>query len=151
MTVAVASSKSKNITSAVDISAGFKFMTYSIKDHPEMGDIDALQAAANLNFDLKPVLFFLPENLHLIIDAGLSYNLGTKVEPKSNQYNGKPTYGGIGFNSGISLDYHLNDLPVAFRIFGTNTVVPQGIPFPDKKTGFINFGANLIIILKRHR
>ena len=135
---------------AVDISGGFRIMTYGIKDHPEMGNIDALQFALNLSSDLKPVFFFLPKNLHLNLDAGISYNVGMRVEPKSNQYDGKPTYGGVGLNSGISFDYHFNDLPIALRIFGSNTIVPQGIPFPEEKTGFINFGANLIVVLKRH-
>ena len=96
-------------------------MTYGIKDHPEMGNIDALQFALNLSSDLKPVFFFLPKNLHLNLDAGISYNVGMKVEPISNQYDGKPTYGGVGLNSGISFDYHFDDLPIALRIFGSNT------------------------------
>ena len=135
---------------ALDFSGGFKIMTYGIREHPEMGDIDALQAAGSISADLKPVLFFLPKNVHLIVNFGLSYNLGLKVEPKSNQYEGTPTYGGIGINSGLGIDYHLDELPIAFRLFANNTVIPQGIPFPEEKTGFINFGANIIVVLKRH-
>jgi len=51
---------------------------------------------------------------------------------------------------GTSMDYHLQDLPLAFRIFINNTIIPQGIPFPELKTGYVNVGANLILILKRH-
>ena len=135
---------------AVDIAGGLRLMTYGIIQHPEMGDIDALQTAGFISADLKPVLFFLPKNMHLCLDFGLSYNLGLKVTPNSDQYEGKATYGGVGVNSGFSIDYHLNELPIAFRLFANNSIVPQGIPFPDEKTGFINFGANIVVVLKRH-
>ena len=136
---------------AVDVSTGFRIMTFGIKNHPEMGEIDALQVAAGVSADFKPILFFLPQNLHLCADFGLSYNIGLKVEPKSEQYEGEPKYNGIGFNAGLAFDYHLPKLPIIFRIFGMNTVVPQGIPFPELKTGFYNIGANIIIVLKRHQ
>ena len=56
------------------------------------------------------------------MNFGLSYNLGLKVEPKSNQYEGTPTYGGIGINSGLGIDYHLDELPIAFRLFANNAL-----------------------------
>ena len=136
---------------AVDISPGFKLMTYGFTDHPEMGTINALQALVNLSTDLKPILFFLPEPLHLCFDFGLSYNVGIKVEPKSAKYEGEPKYGGMGMSAGMTFDYHFTNIPIGFRLFAINTIVPQGIPFPELKTGFLNIGANIIIILKRHR
>ena len=135
---------------AVDFSGGFRFMTFGIIEHPEMGNIDALQLAGFISTDLKPVLYFLPKNIHLCVDFGFSYSMGVKVEPKSSQYEGDPTYGGVGITSGLNIDYHLEELPIALRFFANNTIVPQGIPFPEEKTGFINFGANIIIVLKRH-
>jgi len=136
---------------AVDISPGIKLMTYGFTDHPEMGTINAMQAKVNLSTDLKPILFFLPEALHLCVDFGLSYNVGLKVEPKSSQYEGDPKYGGMGLSAGMTFDYHFTSIPIAFRLFAENTIIPQGIPFPELKTGFLNIGANIIIILKRHR
>ena len=136
---------------AVDVSPGFKLMTFGFTDHPEMGNITAVQAVANLSTDFRPILFFFPEPLHLCLDFGLSYNSGLTVEPKSDQFEGEATYGGAGFNLGFSLDYYFAELPVALRLSATNTIVPQGIPFPELKMGFLGVGVNLILILKRHR
>ena len=134
---------------AVDISPGFNMMTFGF-DNPDMGVVDAIQVSGNIIVDIKPILFFLPKPLHLNFNSGISYNIGFKVEPTSNKYEGDPKYGGVGFNLGTSMDYHLQDLPLAFRIFINNTIIPQGIPFPELKTGYVNVGANLILILKRH-
>ncbi len=133
---------------AVDVSPGFKMMTFGF-DSPDMGVVNAFQVAGNIIVDIKPILFFLPKPLHFTFNSGISYNIGFKVEPTA-QYEGDPKYGGVGFNVGTSMDYHLPDLPLAFRIFINNTIIPQGIPFPELKTGYINVGANLILILKRH-
>ena len=134
---------------AVDISPGFKMMTFGF-DSPDMGIVSAIQIAGNVIVDLKPILFFLPEPFHFTFNSGLSYNLGFKVEPTSIQYEGDPKYGGIGFNLGTAIDYHFPELPLAFRFFVHNIIIPQGIPFPELKTGYLNVGANLILILKRH-
>lgn len=134
---------------ALDLSGSIRLMTFGIYDHPEMGNIDAVQLAFGSSADFKPILYFLPDNLHLNLDFGVSQSVGLKVEPKS-RYVGEASYGGFGFYSGFSFDYHFDELPLALKIFGQNNVVPQGIPFPEEKTGFINFGANLIIVLKRH-
>ena len=75
--------------------------------------------------------------------------MGLKVEPKSSQYEAIQ-HMGVGISSGVNIDYHMKELPVALRFFARSTIVPQGIPFIDEKTGFINFGANIIIALKRH-
>ena len=36
-------------------------------------------------------------------------------------------------------------------LFVNNTIIPQSIPYPELKTGYINVGLNIIIVLKRHR
>ena len=65
-------------------------MTYGFSDHPSFGNVSAIQASANLITDFKPVFFFLPAPIHLCIETGISYNVGIKVEPASNQYEGEP-------------------------------------------------------------
>ena len=136
---------------ALDFSPGFKLMTFGFNDNPSFGNVSAVQAVINLSTDFKPIFFFLPEPLHFCIETGISFNSGLKVEPKSDQYEGDPTYGGVGFNLGGSLDYYLPELPIALRLFATNTIIPQSIPYPELKTGYLNVGFNLIVILKRHQ
>ena len=136
---------------ALDISPGFRLMTYGFSENPSFGNVSALQVAMNLSADFKPIFFFMPDPLHFCIDLGISYNIGTKVEPLSSQYEGEPTYGGIGYNLGASLDYYLPDLPIALKLFVNNTIIPQAIPFPELKTGYLNVGLNIIVVLKRHR
>ena len=135
---------------ALDFSPGFKLMTFGFSDHPEFGNLSAIQAVMNLSTDFKPVFFFLPEPLHFCIETGISFSSGFKVEPKSDQYEGDPTYGGIGFNLGGSLDYYFPELPIALRLFAVNTIIPQSIPFPELKTGYLSIGLNVIVVLKRH-
>ena len=135
---------------ALDVSGCVRLMTFGIYDHPEMGNIDALQLAFGTSADFKPIFYFLPNNLHLNLDFGISQSIGLKVEPKS-QYNGEAYYGGFGIYTGFSVDYHFNELPLAIKIFAENNVVPQGIPHPDEKTGFASFGLKLMVALKRHK
>ena len=135
---------------AVDVSGCIKFMTFGIYDHPEMGNIDAVQIAFGTSADFKPIFYFLPNNLHLNLDFGISQSIGLKVEPKS-QFKGEATYGGFGIYTGLSFDYHFNKLPLGIKIFAENNVVPQGIPYPDEKTGFASFGLKLMVALKRHK
>ena len=90
---------------AVDISPGFKIMTYGF-DNPDMGVVSAMQLSGNMSVDFKPVFFFLPEALHLCVDIALNYNIATKNEPSAYglshvEYDGEPTYGGIGFSRGL--------------------------------------------------
>tara|TARA_B100000212_G_scaffold340863_1_gene322502 strand:- start:654 stop:1574 length:921 start_codon:yes stop_codon:yes gene_type:complete len=134
---------------ALDLSGCIRLMTFGIYDHPEMGNIDALQLAFGTSADFKPIFYFLPKNLHLNVDFGVSQSVGLKVEPKS-QYDGEASYGGFGFYTGFSFDYHFDDLPIALKLFGQNQVVPQGIPFPDKKTGFVSTGISIVVALRRH-
>ena len=135
---------------ALDFSPGFKLMTFGFSNHPSFGNVSAIQAVMNLSTDFKPVFFFLPEPLHFCIETGISFSSGFKVEPKSDQYEGNPTYGGIGFNLGGTLDYYFPELPIALRLFAANTIIPQSIPFPELKTGYLSIGLNLIVVLKRH-
>ena len=140
---------------AVDISPGFKIMTYGF-DNPDMGVVNAIQLGGNMSVDFKPVFFFLPEALHLCMDLGINYNIAFKHEPSAFalghvEYDGEPNYGGIGFSTGASMDYWFSDMPLALRLFGNTNIVPQGEPWPELKTGFINVGAMLIVVMKRHR
>ena len=140
---------------AVDISPGFKIMTYGF-DNPDMGIVNAIQLGGNMSVDFKPVFFFLPEALHLCIDIGVNYNIASKNEPsvfaKSHKnWDEEPTYGGIGFSTGASMDYWFADIPLALRLFGNTNIIPQGEPFPELKTGFMNVGAMLIVVMKRQR
>ena len=140
---------------AVDISPGFKIMTYGF-DSPDMGVVNAIQLGGNMSVDFKPVFFFLPEALHLCLDIGVNYNIAFKHEPSAFalghvEYDGEPNYGGIGFSTGTSIDYWFSDIPLALRLFGNTNIIPQGEPYPELKTGFINVGAMLIVVMKRHR
>ena len=140
---------------AVDISPGLKIMTYGF-DNPDMGIVNAIQLGGNMSVDFKPVFFFLPEALHLCMDLGINYNIAFKHEPslyaKSHEnWDEEPTYGGIGFSTGASMDYWFSDIPLALRFFGSTNIIPQGEPWPELKTGFINVGAMLIVVMKRHR
>jgi hypothetical protein len=140
---------------AVDISPGLKIMTYGF-DNPEMGVVNAIQLGGNMSVDFKPVFFFLPEALHLCMNLGINYNIAFKHEPSAyalshGDYDGEATYGGIGFSTGASMDYWFSDIPLALRLFGNTNIVPQGEPYPELKTGFMNVGAMLIVVMKRHR
>ena len=140
---------------AVDISPGFKLMTYGFNS-PSMGVVGAIQAAGNMSVDFKPVFFFLPEALHLCIDLGINYNIATRNDVSleafsAKIYDGEPTYGGLGFNLGGSIDYWFTDIPIALRFFSNANIIPQGEPYPELKTVFINVGATLIIVMKRNR
>jgi hypothetical protein len=140
---------------AVDISPGLKIMTFGF-DNPDMGIVNAIQLGGNMSVDFKPVFFFLPEALHLCMDLGINYNIAFKHEPSAFalshlEYDGEPNYGGIGFNTGASMDYWFSDIPLALRLFGSSNIIPQGEPWPELKTGFINVGAMLIVVMKRHR
>ena len=140
---------------AVDIAPGFKLMTYGFNS-PDMGVIKAIQAAGTMSIDFKPILYFLPEAMHFCIDFGLNYNTPIKNEIasgviNSKHYDGEPTYGGLGLNLGGSIDYWFTDLPIALRFFSNANIIPQGEPYPELKTGFINLGVTLIIVMKRNR
>ena len=140
---------------AIDISPGIKLMTYGF-DNPEMGDVKGFQAAGIMSVDFKPIFHFLHETMHLCMVLGVNHNSAIKNEPSNfalahKDYDGEPTYGGLGFNLGGSMDYHFSDHPIALRFFMNTNIIPQGEPWPELKTGFFNIGATFVIILKRHR
>ena len=140
---------------AVDISPGLKLMSYGF-DSPDMGDIKAIQAIGNMSIDFKPILYFLPEAMHLCMDLGINYNTAIKNEVSaeayaSDEYDGEPTYGGVGYNLGGSMDYYFANLPIALKFYMHTNIVPQGEPYPELKTGFLSIGATFVIVLKRHR
>ena len=142
---------------ALDISPGLRFMTYSFEASFQ-GLVQAIQLSPYASFDFKPILFFIPENIHLSLDAGLSFNIGydlnqdVSIYPKveSGNLTGNETYGGIGLNFGASIDYWVPDLPFACKLFFNNNIIPQAPPFSDQNTMFSNIGLSLIIVLKRH-
>ena len=140
---------------AVDISPGLKLMTYGFTS-PVLGEVTAIQATGNMSVDFKPILYFLPEALHLCLDLGINFNTPIKNEiggeaAISKHYDGEPTYGGMGFNLGGSMDYYFSNFPIALKLFMQTKVIPQPEPYPELKTGFLSIGATIVIVLKRHR
>ena len=143
---------------ALDISPGFRFMLYSF-EASHQGLVQAIQFSTFGSFDFKPILYFLPQNIHLSIDGGLAFNLGYSLDqdvinyPKveAEDLTGNETYSGVGMNFGLSFDYWMPDLPVAFKLFARNNIVPQAPPFTDVSSMFQNVGISLVVILKRHQ
>ena len=124
----------------INISPGVSIMTLGFSPD-SMDEINAIQLAGHLNADLTPILYFLPDDIYIGGVGGLSYQLGLDAD-----YGG-----GIGIFVGGTMDYWFKDLPLAFRLFGNTHVIPQSEPWPELKTGFINVGAMLILVMKRHR
>ena len=59
------------------------------------------------------------------------------------------TYMGPGIHFGSSIDYYLNKIPIAFKLFFNANVVPQTPPFTSTFTYFGNVGLSMVLILKR--
>ena len=59
-------------------------------------------------------------------------------------------YAGPGMHFGSSMDYYLNDIPIAFKLFFNANVVPQTPPFTSTFTYFGNVGLSMVLILKRN-
>jgi len=143
---------------ALDISPGFKLMTYSF-EASHQGNVQALQIATFANFDFKPVFYFFPQNIHITADAGLSFNIAYDLDQNKTNYpgvesedlTGNETYGGVGLIFGGSIDYWMPELPIAFRFFFNQYTIPQAPPFTDQSTLFGNIGVSLVVVLKRHR
>ena len=99
-------------------------MTYSFEASFQ-GLVQAIQLSPFASFDFKPILFFIPENIHLSVDAGLSINIGYDLnqdisiypQVESGNLTGNETYGGIGLNFGGSIDYWVPDLPLHVNYF----------------------------------
>ncbi len=142
---------------ALDISPGFRLMNFGWENSYN-GQWKCVQAVAFASVDFKPIFYFLPKGLHTSLDIGLSYNIAFDSDQDSLGYFKETIqpalpgqeYGGIGYNVGGSVDYWLQDLPIAIRFYGNGYFIPQAPPFPDLKTMFGSVGMSLIIVLKRH-
>ena len=143
---------------ALDISPGFKIMNYTFETSFQ-GSVQAIQLGPFASFDFKPILYFIPDNIHITADGGLTYNVGYDLDQNVENFpgveaqdlTGSETYGGIGFNFGGSADYWMPDIPIAFKFFFNANIVPQAPPFMDKSSVFANLGLSMVVVLKRHR
>ena len=143
----------------IDISPGLRFMTFSYEAN-HLGSLKAAQIGAFANIDLRPILYFFPENLHLTLDGGINFNLATDLDQDLFIYNidlplgitdlQDEKYAGPGMHFGSSLDYYLNEIPIAFKFFFNANVVPQTPPFTSTFTYFGNVGLSMVLILKRN-
>ena len=143
----------------VDISPGLRLMTFSYEAN-HLGSLKAAQIGVFANVNLRPILYFFPENLHLTLDGGVNFNLATDLDQDLFIYNiDLPTgftdlqgekYAGPGIHFGSSLDYYLSKIPVAFKLFFNANVVPQTPPFTTTFTYFGNVGLSMVLILKRN-
>ncbi len=122
----------------VDISPGGRIMTIGFGE----GQLPAFQAIALnafMNVDFTPILFFLPENVHLEVISGLSMLAGI-VDTYS---------GGAGIVMGGAVNYWIPDYPIVVRLFGEFHAIPQSGEFSDLKTGFGTIGLSASLIMKR--
>ena len=122
----------------VDISPGGRIMTIGFG----AGQLPAFQAIALnafVNMDFTPILFFLPNNIHIETISGLSM-----LASVSESYSG-----GTGIMMGGSVNYRIPDYPIVFRLFGEFHVIPQSGEFSDLKTGFGTIGLSASLIMKR--
>jgi len=142
---------------ALDISPGMRMMTYGWENSFN-GQWKCMQIATFASIDFKPIFYFLPKGMHTSVDIGFSYNIAFDSDQDSSGYYGSTIqpalpgqeYGGVGFNFGGSLDYWLDELPIAIRLYGNNYFIPQAPPFPDLKTMFGSIGMSVVVVLKRH-
>ena len=54
-------------------------MTYSYEAN-HLGSLKALQIGTFANINLRPILYFFPDNLHLTVDLGVNYNIETDLD-----------------------------------------------------------------------
>ncbi len=142
---------------ALDVSPGLRIMTFSY-EASHQGKVQALQLGAGANFDFKPVLYFLPSAVHMSFDFAFNYNTAYDLDQNLINYPnvetesqiGTPTYNGLGMNMGVSIDYWIESLPIAFKLFGQGNIVPQAPPFTDQFTMFNNVGISMVLVLKRY-
>ena len=91
-------------------------------------------------------------------DFALNYNTAYDLDQNIINYPnvetealiGTPTYNGLGINMGVSVDYWIESLPIAFKLFGQGNIVPQAPPFTDTLTMFNNVGISMVLVLKRY-
>ncbi len=142
---------------ALDISPGMRFMSFGWENSYN-GQWKCLQLATFASIDFKPIFYFLPKGIHTSLDVGFSYNIAFDSDQDSAGYFAETVqpalpgqeYGGVGFNIGASLDYWLDELPIAVRLYGQSYFIPQAPPFPELKTMFSSIGLSFVIVLKRH-
>tara|TARA_B100001250_G_C19783278_1_gene782911 strand:+ start:1044 stop:1967 length:924 start_codon:yes stop_codon:yes gene_type:complete len=142
------------VLGALDVSPGAYIMYYGYDDQ-YMGKVQAYQMVANGSFDFNPIFFFLPDWFHLCADIGISYNNKISVEPGEELWTDGSgnidNFGGFGLNFGPSFNFSLGSLPMEFHLFNHVNMVPQNGEWAPKKTAIMNFGANIIVVLKRGR
>ena len=142
------------VLGAVDASPGAYIMLYGYDDD-FMGKVSAYQMVANGSFDFNPIFFFLPEWFHLCVDIGLSYNNKIKVDPKELPWTDGSipidNFGGFGLNIGPSFNFSSSSFPMEFNMFSHMNLVPQNGEWAPAKTPILNFGANIVVVLKRGR
>ena len=139
-----------------DISPGFRLMTFGF-ENSSVGAWKCFQLAGFASIDFKPIFYFLPENMHISAEAGLSYSLAYDFDntepywPDAVQGEEGETYGGVGMNVGGSIDYWMQEIPLAFKLFGNLYAIPQPPPYQTKKSAYVSFGMSISVILKRHK
>ena len=124
----------------INMSVGGRLITFGFDKEfgtiEESKKIKSITIAALLKTDLQPILNFLGDNIHPILESGITYSLGW-----DENYSG-----GLGIVVGGSLDYWFGDSPIGVRLFGNGYMIPD----PNKSlTGFGNIGASIMLSLKR--
>ena len=117
---------------ALDISPGFKMMNYTFESSFQ-GNVQALQLSSFATFDFKPVLYFIPDNVHVTADAGLTYNVGYDLNQSTETYpnveaqniTGSETYNGIGFSFGASAATGCPISPLLSNSFSLQMLFPK--------------------------
>ncbi len=123
----------------VDISPGGRLITIGFQDG-QIPSFQAISFGGVINVDLTPVLFFLPQNMHIEIVQGLTFLSGI-----DGDYSG-----GGGLITGGNIEYWIPDYPIKVRLFAEFHVIPQSDPvFPSLKTGFGTIGLSASLIMKR--
>ena len=108
----------------VDISPGLSLVTYSLKQII-WGLLKAFTNWAFVNIDLRPILYFFPENLHLTLDGGLNFNLATDLDQDLFTYDIDLPLGYTDLKNENMLDqeciwvfgYYLSEIPIALNYF----------------------------------
>ena len=124
-----------------NMSAGGKILTVGFDTNHgttlEPKKIKSITLAATLASDLQPILSFLPDNIHIGTESGITYSLGWQEDYA----------GGLGIIVGSTLDYWFEDLPIYLRLFGNGIMIPSAIE--GVMTGFGNIGLAIGLVLKR--
>lgn len=124
----------------INMSVGGRLITFGFDKEfgtiEESKKIKSITIAALLKTDLQPILNFLGDNIHPILESGITYSLGW-----DENYSG-----GLGIVVGGSLDYWFRDSPIGVRLFGNGYMIPD--PYKSL-TGFGNIGASIMLSLKR--